>query len=178
MIKTSGKSLEWGWLVSMATVACLNSAHTLPSFHAGMCLFIIGLAQGCSSGYVGAVSTCTAEATLTVWTRTHRWIGQRRKVCPTRKRCPSQPRSCADVIMMMAIEGWGAQRCQSRTIRVRHHVGSGSESQTALERWWWCAYVNRWLTVLPWGWPWAGWVCVDQRNWIWLSTWEPLTPGG
>lgn len=36
-------------------------------------------------GYVGAITAPTAEVIFTIWTWTHRWIGQQHKICPTGK---------------------------------------------------------------------------------------------
>lgn len=51
----------------MATIACLNPAHTLLSLHIGMYLFIIGSTWECPSDYVGVVSASISEVTLSVW---------------------------------------------------------------------------------------------------------------
>lgn len=61
VMEMPGKNLEWGWLVSMATTACLKPAHTLASFHIAMCLFIIGCNEEGPCGSVGAASVAITE---------------------------------------------------------------------------------------------------------------------
>lgn len=91
-------------MVSIATTACLNPAHTLLSIHVGVCLFIIGSVWKCLSGYVGTVSASTDEVTLSFWRWTCRWEARGTRFAPPGKALRSG----------------------------RYHVGPCSESRTAL----------------------------------------------
>lgn len=62
-----------------------SCAHTLLSFHVGMCLFIIGFTREYPSGYVGAVCASVAKVTLSVWTWTHRWAVRGTRFVPSGK---------------------------------------------------------------------------------------------
>lgn len=163
MIKVPGKTLEWdSWFPwQLLAQPCMHA-----SFFTRRCVFVyywhnLPVPQWLHKCHLHL--PLWGHSVLR-WTPTTSWWGCKHKIRWARKYSPSSPRLR---LFCQRNDGdlWGRWRGCFRTHRIRHHLGSCTESQTGLESWCWRTGPQKHIRVaVPWGCPWAERVDRNSRN--------------